>query len=118
MSYRIHLFYFIYFHYLYLYHYILYFIITYLTYSFTVSSSIICFSSLIFLFFYNYKYCSNNFSPGLHFSMSYLFIVLSGYFLNIIYSTIFPVVPLTYFESFPMLIRVFLLYFYIYHYIL
>ena len=36
-----------------------------------------------------------------------LFIVLSGYFLNIICSTIFPVVPLTYFESFPIIIRVF-----------
>ena len=35
------------------------------------------------------------------------FLVLSEYFLNIIYSTIFPVVPFTYFESFPMLIRVF-----------
>ena len=39
--------------------------------------------------------------------MSSLFIILSGYFLNIICSTIFPVVPLTYFGSFPILIRVF-----------
>ena len=39
--------------------------------------------------------------------MSYLFIVLSGYFINIICSTIFPIVPFTYFEYFPMLIRVF-----------
>ena len=39
--------------------------------------------------------------------MSSLFIVLSGYFLNIICSTNFPVVPLTYFGSFPILIRVF-----------
>ena len=43
----------------------------------------------------------------LHFSMSSLFIVFSGYFLNIIYSTIFPVVPLTYLGYFPILIRVF-----------
>ena len=39
--------------------------------------------------------------------MSSLFIVLLGYFLNIICSTIFPVVPLTYVRSFPILIRVF-----------
>ena len=39
--------------------------------------------------------------------MSSIFIVLFGYFLNIICSTIFLIVPLTYFESFPMLIRVF-----------
>ena len=39
--------------------------------------------------------------------MSSFFIFLYGYFLNIICSTIFLVVPLTYFGSFPMLIRVF-----------
>ena len=39
--------------------------------------------------------------------LSFFCIVLSGYFLNIISSTIFPVVPLTYFGSFPILIRVF-----------
>ena len=49
----------------------------------------------------------NEFLSRLPFSMFSLFIVLSGYFLNIICSTIFPVVPFTYFESFPMLIRVF-----------
>ena len=73
----------------------------------SVSSSFICFPSFIFLFFSNSKYCSNNFSSRLHFSMFSLFTVLSGYFLNIICSTNFPVVPFTYFESFPMLIRVF-----------
>ena len=39
--------------------------------------------------------------------MSSIFIVLSGYFLNIICSTVFLVVPLTYFGSFPILIRLF-----------
>ena len=53
-----------------------------------------------FFFFSNSKYCSNNFSSRLPFSMFSLFIVLSGYFLNIICSTIFPVVPFTYFEFF------------------
>ena len=43
----------------------------------------------------------------LHFSMSSLFIVLSGYFINIICSSIFSVVPVTYFGYFPILIRVF-----------
>ena len=66
-----------------------------------------CFLSFIFLFFSNSKYCSNNFSSNLPFSMSSLFIVLLGYFLNIIYSIIFPIVPLTYFGSFTILIRVF-----------
>ena len=107
MSYRIHIFCFIKIHFLYLYHYIFYFTITYLTHSFIVSSSIICFPSFIFLFFSNSKYCSNNFSSRLSFSMSSLFIVLSGYFLNIICSTIFPIVSLTYFGSFPILISVF-----------
>ena len=67
----------------------------------------IYFPSFIFLFFSNSKYCSNNFSSRLPFSMSSLFIVLSGYFLNIICSTIFSVVPLTYFGYFLILIRVF-----------
>ena len=39
--------------------------------------------------------------------MSSLFIFLLGYFLNISFSAIFPIVPLTYFWSFPILIRVF-----------
>ena len=39
--------------------------------------------------------------------MSSFFIVLYEYFLNIICSTTFPVVPLMYFGSFPILIRVF-----------
>ena len=33
--------------------------------------------------------------------------MLSGYFINIICSTIFPVIPLIYLGSFPILIRVF-----------
>ena len=39
--------------------------------------------------------------------MSSLFIVISIYFLNIICFTIFPVAHFTYFEYFPMLIKVF-----------
>ena len=72
-----------------------------------VSSSIICFPSFIFIFLSNSKYCSNSFSSILNFSMSSLFIVLSKYFPNIICSTIFSVVHLTYFRYFPILIRVF-----------
>ena len=63
--------------------------------------------SVLVLFFSNSRYCFNNFSSKLSFSIFSFFIVLSEYFLNIIYSTIFPVVPFTYFESFSMLIRVF-----------
>ena len=80
---------------------------TYLTHSSIIFPSIICFPSFLFLFFSNSKYCSNNFSYRLPFSISSLFIVHSGYFLNIICFTIFPVVPLTYFGYFPILIRVF-----------
>ena len=65
------------------------------------------FSSFIFLFLSNSKYCSNNFSSKLPFFVSSFFIVLSGYFLNIICYTIFLIVPLTYFRSFPILIRLF-----------
>ena len=65
------------------------------------------FSFFYFLFLSSSKYCSNNFSSKLPFSISSFFIVLYGYFLNIICSTIFLIVPLTYFGSFPMLIRVF-----------
>ena len=78
-----------------------------MTHSSTVSFSITCFSSFIFLFLSNSKYCYNNFSSRLYFSISSFFIVLSGYFLNIICSTIFLGVPLIYFGSFPILIRVF-----------
>ena len=92
---------------MYFYHYVIYFTFTYLTYSSIISSSITCFPSFIFLFLSNSKYCSNNFSSKLHFSISSFFIVLSRYFLNIICSITFPVVPLTYFGSFPILIRVF-----------
>ena len=65
---------------LYFYHYILYFTFTYLTGSST-SSSIICFPSFIFLFLSNSKYCSNNFSSRLHFSMSSSFRIFSRYYL-------------------------------------
>ena len=78
-----------------------------MTHSSTVSFSITCFPFFFFFFLSNSKYCSNNFSSKLPFSMSSFFIVLSGYFLNIICYLIFLVVPLTYFESFPILIRVF-----------
>ena len=72
-----------------------------------VSFSITCIHSFIFLFLSNSKYCSNNFSSTLPFSISSFFIVLSKYFLNIICYTISLVVPLMYFRYFPILIRVF-----------
>ena len=72
-----------------------------------VGVALICFPYFIFLFLSNSKYCSNNFSYKFPFSISSFFIVLSRYFLNIICFNIFPVVPLTHFGSFPILVRVF-----------
>ena len=75
-----------------------------MTDSSTVSSSVTCFLSFIFIFLSNYNYCSNNFLSRFLFSISLFFIVHSRYFLNIICYTIFSVVLLTYFVSFPILI--------------
>ena len=92
---------------MYFYHYIFYFTFTYLTHYSTISFSITCFPFFIFIFISNFKYCSYNFSSRFPFSISSFFIVLSEYFLNIICSTIFPIVPLIYFGSFPIFIRIF-----------
>ena len=89
---------------MYFYHYILYLTFTYLTHSSTVSYSITCFPSFLFLFLSNSKYNSINFSSRLPLAISSFFIVLSGYFLHIICYTIFPIVPLIYFRSFPIFI--------------
>ena len=78
-----------------------------MTHSSTISFAITCFPFFIFIFLSNSKYCSNNFSSRLPFSIPSFFIILLGYFLNIICYTIFLVVPLIYFGSFPILIRVF-----------
>ena len=65
---------------------------------------------MFFLFYFyflsNSKYCSNSYSSRLYFSVFFFycyFRIFSKYYLFYY----FPVVPLIYFRSFPMLIRVF-----------
>ena len=67
------------------------------------------FSFFIFILFSIFEYFSSSFSSRLPFSISSFLIILSGDFRNIIYSTNFPIAPLMYFGSFPILIIVFCL---------